>query len=185
MIELTKRERFLIYILMCFLIAVAGWFFFLSPTLDKNAELKVTRENNQMQLITLQQELKSVEEAPEQLEILEERYTKITNQYNKIMTNDNIDKLLTSQVLYYGMSPKSMTISELTDVSFDKEQKESKSIIQQSTVTMTLEGNLANLKKLIDSLEDIKGVEIGQFQYMITEEKESVVLSFVIYMIDK
>lgn len=184
MLELSKRERFLIYILSCFLIAVAGWFFFLSPALDKNSELRMTNENTQMQLLTLQQQLINLESAPEQLEKLEEKYTEITNQYNEPMPNDDIDKLLTTQVLSYGMNPKTMTIGDLEDVTLDKNKTE-KSIIKQSHVTMTLEGNIANLKKLIDSLDDMKGIEIGQFQYQMTKEKESVSLSFIVYMIQK
>lgn len=183
MLELTKREKFLLYVLVCFLLAVAGWFLLLSPTLDKNAELRVTDQNTLMQLSTLQKELINLESAPKQLEVLQERYDKITDQYNDILVNDDIDKLLTTSILAHGLYPQSMTIGNIENVQIDK--KDTASIIKQVKVTMTLEGTITNLKKLIDTLENMEGVEIGQFQYQITKEKESVVLSFVIFMVKK
>ena len=62
--SLTKREKVLIYILICFLIAVAGWFFLLNPALEKNNLVHADYEQSQENLASLKQQLKNYEEAP-------------------------------------------------------------------------------------------------------------------------
>lgn len=189
--ELSRREQFLIYVLVCFLIAVAGWFVLLDPALAKNSQLRVQNDSLQMQLLTLQQQLKDYENAPSELEVLEESYNEIASEYNSIMTNDNIDKLLTTQSLAHGFRPKSMTIGAISDVTFASadettdEEKTSENPLKQSVITMSLDGNLNNLKKLMNTINDMKGIELGNLSYQINQEKTSINLSFVIYMIQK
>lgn len=197
--KLTKREKTLIYILVCFLIVVAGWFFLLNPALEKNSLVHIQYEQSQMELTSLEKQLKDYEAAPEQLKILEENYNEIADKYNSILSNDDIDKLLTSKVLAYGFRPKSMTIgpttdavlksdgtTESTDTATNQNQQSSNSVIKQSTVNMTLTGDLNKLKKLMDAIHDLKGLEIGTLTYQLSGDTVNTInLSFIIYMIQK
>ena len=121
--SLTKREKVLIYILICFLIAVAGWFFLLNPALEKNNLVHADYEQSQENLASLKQQLKNYEEAPKQLERLEKSYNEIADQYSGILTNDDIDKLLTTKVLSVGLYPKSMAIGEISAAKLTSDKK--------------------------------------------------------------
>ena len=59
--ELTKREKTLIYILICFLLVVAGWFLLLQPALEKNTLVHSQYLEQQQKLSSLQKQLKDYE----------------------------------------------------------------------------------------------------------------------------
>lgn len=194
--KLTKREKTLIYILVCFLIIVGGWFLLLNPALEKNSLVHAEYEQKQAQLTALQQQLKDYESAPNQLEILEETYNEITNQYKSILSNDDIDKFLTTKVLTNGFKPISMTIGAIGDASFQTTATTStdtsttkttgNSVLKQVTVTMSLNGDLTKLKKLMNDIDGEKGVEISTLTYQLSNnENNTVNLSFILYMIQK
>lgn len=194
--KLTKREKTLIYILICFLIIVGGWFLLLNPALEKNSLVHAEYEQKQAQLTALQQQLKDYESAPNQLEILEETYNEITNQYKSILSNDDIDKFLTTKVLTNGFKPISMTIGAIGDASFQTTATTStdtsttkttgNSVLKQVTVTMSLSGDLTKLKKLMNDIDGEKGVEISTLTYQLSNnENNTVNLSFILYMIQK
>ncbi|WP_270526072.1 type II secretion system protein GspM [Longibaculum muris] len=78
--SLTKREKILIYVLVCFLLVVAGWFLLITPALEKNTLLNAQNVNLQSQILTLKKTLKDYESAPAELKIIEESYDKIADQ---------------------------------------------------------------------------------------------------------
>lgn len=190
--KLTKREKTLIYILICFLFIVGGWFLLLNPALEKDVAIKEEYLQVQSQLTTLKQQLKDYESAPEQLQIIEESYKEIADQYKAVLSNDDIDKYLTTKVLANGFRPKSMSIGAITDASTkaasnnSNSKTTSSSVLKQVTVTMSLSGNFNNLKKLMTAIEQEKGVEIATLTYQLSsQEANTVSLSFVMYMIEK
>ena len=190
--KLTKREKTLIYILICFLFIVGGWFLLLNPALEKDVAIKEEYLQVQSQLTTLKQQLKDYESAPEQLQIIEESYKEIADQYKAVLSNDDIDKYLTTKVLANGFRPKSMSIGAITDASTKSASNNSdskttsSSVLKQVTVTMSLSGNFNNLKKLMTAIEQEKGVEIATLTYQLSsQEANTVSLSFVMYMIEK
>ncbi len=195
--SLTKREKTLIYILICFLIIVAGWFLLLDPALQKNTLVKAEYEQKQSQLITVKQKLKDYEDAPNQYKILEESYNEIAGKYNEILSNDDIDKLITTKVLACGFRPKSLTIGEITNTSFqtsdnatseenNSNNQKTDSVIKQANINMTLSGDINKLKKLINSINEQEGLEIGNLSCQLSNNQaNSVSISFIIYMIEK
>ena len=192
--KLTKREKTLIYILICFLIIVGGWFLLLNPALEKNSKKHAEYLEVQQQLTTIQKQLIEYEQAPQQLKILEESYNEIASQYKDILSNDDIDKFLTTKVLSCGFRPVSLSIGAVSDASFkqatddkaDTKKTSGNSILKQVTINMSLNGNFNNLKKLMDTIEKEKGVEIANLSYQLSNtEKNTISLSFIMYMIQK
>lgn len=198
--SLTKREKTLIYVLICFLILVAGWFILLNPALEKNSQIHAEYEEKKSQLATIKQQLKDYEDAPSQYKILEDSYNEIAGQYSQVLSNDDIDKLITTKVLASGFRPKNLSISEAsnaslqaTDASSTTETTDSttdntatSSVIKQSTINMTLNGDLNKLKKLMSSISEQEGLEIGNLSYQLSNtQSNTVTISFVIYMIEK
>lgn len=198
--SLTKREKTLIYVLICFLILVAGWFLLLNPALEKNSQVHAEYEEKQTQLTTIKQQLKDYEDAPSQYQILEDSYNEIAGQYSQVLSNDDIDKLITTKVLASGFRPKNLSIGEVTGASLQStdttatdgtanpstDNSATSSVIKQSTINMTLNGDLTKLKKLMGSINEQEGLEIGNLSYQLSNaQSNTVTISFVIYMIEK
>ncbi|WP_028042155.1 type II secretion system protein GspM [Candidatus Stoquefichus massiliensis] len=198
--SLTKREKTLIYVLICFLILVAGWFLLLNPALEKNSQVHAEYEEKQTQLTTIKQQLKDYEDAPSQYKILEDSYNEIAGQYSQVLSNDDIDKLITTKVLASGFRPKNLSIGEVPGASLQStdttatdgtanpstDNSATSSVIKQSTINMTLNGDLTKLKKLMGSINEQEGLEIGNLSYQLSNaQSNTVTISFVIYMIEK
>ena len=114
--QLSNREKKLLYFLVCFLIVVGGWFLVISPALDKNSKLNVEYQSVLIQNTTKQTELSQYLNAQDELKIKEDNLNQLIEKYNPILSNEKIDKLLTSTFLSQGLTPISMTISSIADI---------------------------------------------------------------------
>ncbi|WP_270526073.1 hypothetical protein [Longibaculum muris] len=113
------------------------------------------------------------------------------------MSNDDIDKLLTTKILANGFKPVSLTIGTMTDATFKTEETKSSSqtkeatknkvsVIKQVNVIASISGNFSNLNKLLDAINNQKGLEIGNLTYQVSSnEKNTISISFIVYMVQK
>lgn len=173
--QLTAREKKLLYVLTCFLIVVAGWFLLITPALDKKTALNQQYEDALMENSKLQSELNQYILAPDQLKIKQDSLKEIIEKYNPILSNEKIDKLLTSAFLTNGLKPLSLAISDVkaattsTDTSTTSntttENTAETSYVQQATVNVSVSGSLTQITNTINSINKMKGVEISSFSY--------------------
>lgn len=173
--QLTAREKKLLYVLTCFLIVVAGWFLLITPALDKKTALNQQYEDALMENSKLQSELNQYILAPDQLKIKQDSLKEIIEKYNPILSNEKIDKLLTSAFLTNGLKPLSLAISDVkaattstdtnTTSNTTTENTAETSYVQQATVNVSVSGSLTQITNTINSINKMKGVEISSFSY--------------------
>lgn len=183
--QLSEREKRLLYILACFLIVIAGWFFLIIPALDKQTLLNQQYETVLMDNSVKQSELDKYLTAPDELKIKQESLKEIIEKYNPMMTNENIDKLLTSAFLSNGLKPISLNISEVKPVSSSSDESTETSYVTQATISVSVSGTLAQITNTVNSLHEMKGVEVSTFTYtegITIGDTANSTLTIIVYM---
>lgn len=200
---LTEREKKLIYILVLFLLVIGGWFLVIKPSLKNYNQAKLNKVNRATELTKLKDELKNYQQADGQLAILDQNYQTIIDKYNGVYTNDEIDDLITKQIMASGLTPASLNISEgntveqnssnsTTNKQKEVSTKDTSSNIITKTVTTTVQGNLNGVGNLLDKVKTMKGVSVASMNYSDKQDSSSQStninsydITFLVYMIDK
>lgn len=196
--QLSSREKKLLYFLVCFLLIIGGWYFIISPALDKHTAL-----NNEYQSLLMQNSSKQIElqrylSAPEELKEKQDSLNKIINKYNPILKDEKIDKLITTLILNNGLDPISLTIGDIQDVQLQQDntnetnntenETEQSAYVKQISVNITVLGTLTQMTKTIDDLHDMEGVQVSSFQYsesMSNTNEKTATMTIILYMAEQ
>lgn len=196
--QLSSREKKLLYFLVCFLLIIGGWYFIISPALDKHTAL-----NNEYQSLLMQNSSKQIElqrylSAPEELKEKQDSLNKIIKKYNPILKDEKIDKLVTTLILNNGLDPISLTIGDIQDVQLQQDntnetnntenETEQSAYVKQISVNITVLGTLTQMTKIIDDLHDMEGVQVSSFQYsksMSNTNEKTATMTIILYMAEQ
>ena len=196
--QLSSREKKLLYFLVCFLLIIGGWYFIISPALDKHTAL-----NNEYQSLLMQNSSKQIElqrylSAPEELKEKQDSLNKIIKKYNPILKDEKIDKLITTLILNNGLDPISLTIGDIQDVQLQQDntnetnntenEAEQSAYVKQISVNITVLGTLTQMTKTIDDLHDMEGVQVSSFQYsesMSNTNEKTATMTIILYMAEQ
>ena len=196
--QLSSREKKLLYFLVCFLLIIGGWYFIISPALDKHTAL-----NNEYQSLLMQNSSKQIElqrylSAPEELKEKQDSLNKIIKKYNPILKDEKIDKLVTTLILNNGLDPISLTIGDIQDVQLQQDntnetnntenEAEQSAYVKQISVNITVLGTLTQMTKTIDDLHDMEGVQVSSFQYsesMSNTNEKTATMTIILYMAEQ
>lgn len=206
-INLSKREKVLLYILVCLLLFVIGWYLLFLPASKTNTTLKnkYAQMNSEYQQVKGTMELygnidTGLQNAKETLALLQAQY------YPYTVTED-IDKLLTTAVQKHGLVPVSLTLEEATgkeitaflqevekvDETMSKEEKatKEKEIQEQSVKVMNVtqvvstSGFKSNISGYVEAIHQIEGVKLSGISYVVEQEMAKVTFKYTFYMIKK
>ncbi len=193
--QLSGREKRLLYILICFLIVVAGWFFVITPTIDSYIATSAQYDSIVAQKPTLEKQLKDYLDAPDQLKIKKDNYEAIIAKYNPLMSNEKIDKLLTTAFLSHRLKPISLSINNDANVVLNQQDQTNKSEeekdttissnLVQATVTVSVKGTFEQISNVVAYLDDMKGIEISNFNYGGDSDDSNTSITIVVYMFKK
>lgn len=175
--QLSSREKRLLYFLICFLVVVGAWYFLITPQLDKRTDLNAQYEMALNENASKQMELVKVQAAPEQLKQKKESLNEIIEKYNPIMSDEKIDKMVTTLLLSNRLNPRSLTIGEISNVNLSKDENKQdntnqettteNSYVKQVSVTITTSGTLTNILKAVDDFNSMDGIQIASFTYSV------------------
>lgn len=173
--QLSSREKRLLYFLICFLVVVGAWYFLITPQLDKRTDLNAQYEMALNENASKQMELVKVQAAPEQLKQKKESLNEIIEKYNPIMSDEKIDKMVTTLLLSNRLNPRSLTIGEISNVNLSKDENKQdntnqettteNSYVKQVSVTISTSGTLTNILKAVDDFNNMDGIQISSFTY--------------------
>ena len=191
--HLTQREKKLLYTLICFFIVVGGCFLLITPSLDKSSELNQTYQNALALNTSKQSDLSKYLLAPDELKIKKNSLKTIIDKYNSQLSNEKIDKLLTTAFLTNGLKPVSLAISDVKPASVKTAttdqtptDEETSEYVTQATVNVSVSGSLVQITNTIDTLNKMKGIEISKFTYTTSSSTQgsgtSATLTIVVYM---
>ena len=131
--------------------------------------------------------------APDELKIKKNSLKTIIDKYNSQLSNEKIDKLLTTAFLTNGLKPVSLAISDVKPASVKTAttdqtptDEETSEYVTQATVNVSVSGSLVQITNTIDTLNKMKGIEISKFTYTTSSSTQgsgtSATLTIVVYM---
>lgn len=201
--SLTKREKMLLYILLCLVIVVAGWFFLVEPALSNNTKSKGQLLKVQTDLQSVKAKYQEYSDAPLNADREIKDYQSKTEGLYANMSNEDIDKLLTGIVLRNGLIPQSFVIEKasnekIAEYNPDAKEEEEKqdtesgtgdSVITSTKVSVGVKGSIENIKNLVDEIKGNISLSLQDFNYtqdsVALLEGETIVLNFIVYTINK
>lgn len=108
--KLSRREKFLIYFLVCFLIGLFGLYFVVKPSYEKfivvneqAAEAKFTQQSMEMTIDGIPATMQARDDANAKLAGLK-------TPFSAKLPNEGVDSLLTQMCLGYSLSPRVLAI---------------------------------------------------------------------------
>lgn len=208
---LSKREKQLLYILLVFLLVMAGWFFAIKPSLENYRKQKNLLSQKETTLAELKSQLTQYQNAPSQLAAQTQTYKSLTKKYYKVLRNEKISEMFTDEIKSANLTPTNLTISDAQDdVSSSNNTTNSSSSSSSATSTstqaasstnaklvtkyvdVTVNGKIDQVSDLLQNIEgDTKSVGVTGLSYTPastssdTKSEDSFTIQFAVYMIKK
>ncbi|GEM_PF-1499204 len=208
---LSKREKQLLYILLVFLLVMAGWFFAIKPSLENYRKQKNLLSQKETTLAELKSQLTQYQNAPSQLAAQTQTYKSLTKKYYKVLKNEKISEMFTDEIKSANLTPTNLTISDAQDDVSSSNNTENSSSSSSSTmstntqaasstnaklvtkyVDVTVNGKIDQVSDLLQNIEgDTKSVGVTGLSYTPastssdTKSEDSFTIQFAIYMIKK
>ncbi|HAN57541.1 MAG TPA: hypothetical protein DCQ45_00975 [Erysipelotrichaceae bacterium] len=208
---LSKREKQLLYILLVFLLVMAGWFFAIKPSLENYRKQKNLLSQKETTLAELKSQLTQYQNAPSQLAAQTQTYKSLTKKYYKVLKNEKISEMFTDEIKSANLTPTNLTISDAQDdVSSSNNTENSSSSSSSATSTdtqaasstnaklvtkyvdVTVNGKIDQVSDLLQNIEgDTKSVGVTGLSYTPastssdTKSEDSFTIQFAVYMIKK
>lgn len=207
---LSKREKQLLYILLVFLLVMAGWFFAIKPSLENYRKQKNLLSQKETTLAELKSQLTQYQNAPSQLAAQTQTYKSLTKKYYKVLKNEKISEMFTDEIKSANLTPTNLTISDAQDDVSNSNNNTTNSSSSSSTssstsstsqtnaklvtkyVDVTVNGKIDQVSDLLQNIEgDTKSVGVTGLSYTPastssdTKSEDSFTIQFAVYMIKK
>ncbi len=108
--KLTKREKVLIYIMICVLILALGVFFVIKPAASWNSSVNSKYEKIKLQKMEMETTISQKQTAKGEIKEYEKKIKNMKSKFLEPMTNDEIDVKITGLIEQSGMTPQSLQI---------------------------------------------------------------------------
>ena len=191
---LSKRERILIFIAAIVVLVFVAFQFFIMPAYNKYTAKLDEYDNLSYEKELLDMEFRSEELTRNNYIDFEKEFIEIKERYPVVMSNEELDRMMTGLCLENKLNPVMLEISveetaeEETEVQTEEQpesaEEETDSAEEQTdsaeeqkvpfvvaTVTMNLSGDYNSMKGLIDTMEGIDYIQITQISY--AKEKDT------------
>lgn len=205
--KLSKREQVLVYILVMLMIAMVGWYFMISPAIDKNKSLKKQRDDLEYELASKEAIYDSNIDVTSAIKKADAELATYNDKFMSVMNDYEIDVYFSELAVKYNLTPVDLTINEATETEIksfseivgesDKNNKTSSSSSdnEDEEVPKTLVANVqqkvvgspANIARYIGDMAENSGISLYQLQYTYNKDstKEYTTLTYNLYMIEK
>ena len=188
--ELSKREKILIFIAVIVVLVFVAFQFFIMPVYSKYTAKSDEYYNLSYEKEQLDMKIQSEELTRNNYIDLEKDFMEIKESYPAVMSNEELDRMITGLCLENKLNPVMLEISveetaeEGTEAQTESAEEETDSAEEQTdsaeeqkvpfvvaTVTMNLSGDYNSMKGLIDTVEGIDYIQITQISY--AKEKDT------------
>jgi len=191
---LSKRERILIFIAAIVVLVFVAFQFFIMPAYNKYTAKLDEYDNLSYEKELLDMEFRSEELTRNNYIDFEKEFIEIKERYPVVMSNEELDRMMTGLCLENKLNPVMLEISveetaeeetevqteeqpESAEEETDSTEDETDSAEEQAvpfvvaTVKMNLGGDYNSMKGLIDTVENIDYIQITQISY--AKEKDT------------
>lgn len=201
--KLTKREKTLLYILLCVIVFVGGIFLLIMPAFQKSLTLENSYQTAKSKLQETKASVKNYDNLDQEIEEINQRLSSITAKFYSTMEYEDVDKIVTELALNHYLEPTSLNIAEVKkeevvnykeflanaakkdDGSADANKEVDEDMaLDVYNVTLTVDGNISNLQTLIDVANESRSMKINSVSYADqSDENKSMQITFKIFMI--
>lgn len=193
--KLTKREKILLYFLLCFVLAIGGLFVLVLPTMQAKNDAEVSYSSAKLELESLKSTIVEYGDLDAAIQDTQKQIDDLKHKFYAPMVNEDIDKLLKDKMLTYSLTPLSMSISDPVEVVLTPFQEKStenegaNTTAQENTATLGLvsvsvsfSGNTVNLANLVDDIRAMEATQVGSLSYNASGDDNPLSISFKLYV---
>lgn len=194
--KLNKRERRLLYILLCVLLVVGGIFLVLLPAFEKNTSLKVKYKQAEQEMAALSTADVDATEAAKDTKNTHNKIKKLKDSFYSSMQKEDLDAMLTQLVMDHGLTPVSLTIEDVKEdevLSFTEQKQKNKDSknpaevyrMQVYNAEMQVSGDVLKLQQLVDTANASKSMKVSALSYTEqNQEQKTMHVTFKVFMVD-
>ena len=192
--KLTKREKRLLYILLCVLLVVGGIFLVVLPAFEKNTSLKAKYKQAEQEMAALSNTDSNATAAAKDTKSIHNKIKKLNDSFYSSMQKEDLDAMLTQLVMDHGLTPVSLTIEDAKEeevLSFtEQKNKDSKNPaevyrMQVYNAEMQVSGDVLKLQQLVDTANSSKSMKVSALSYTEqNQEQKTMRVTFKVFMVD-
>lgn len=192
--KLNKREKRLLYILLCVLLVVGGIFLVVLPAFEKNTSLKAKYKQAEQEMAALSNTDSNAAEAAKDTKSIHNKIKKLNDSFYSSMQKEDLDAMLTQLVMDHGLTPVSLTIEDAKEeevLSFtEQKNKDSKNPaevyrMQVYNAEMQVSGDVLKLQQLVDTANSSKSMKVSALSYTEqNQEQKTMRVTFKVFMVD-
>ena len=191
---LTKREKFMLYVLLCIIIFAGGVFWMLMPALEKHNSLKADYDTAQLELQSAKASIIDYGDLDKKLKETSEELKNIKNKFYEDMKKEDVDNLITSMTIEHGLTPVSLSIADADEepimsyTEYELQQKKSTNAksntqIKVYNVNLSVSGAIADVQTLIADVRTTKSLKVSGVTYSQENEDQTTTITFKLFMI--
>lgn len=201
--SLSKREKTLIYILVCMIVFIGGIFLLVLPSFEQYSKAKSAYDEASDQLVitkasvpdytTLDANVKKVKKELVEIrksfyeemnkEDLDQEITQLVVEHNLVPVNLSMSEIASEEVMNYEAYLKSQTKEQSTSTTKNKTETTKKTTAKVYNVTMVVQGTVQNVQSLVNDANKTYSMKIGSVQYSEQQEDtKQMTITFKVYM---
>lgn len=166
--KLTKREKVLLYVLICFLILMGGIFWLILPAMDTLLERQARYQEVQEEYLLTRTAIDGISGVQEQTARIQENIAAMDGYYYPPMTTEQVDTLVTGLVRIYGLTPVSLSLSdpEPTALAYfgEKRSTTAAGVLLCCEAVLQLSGTAENAIALLDGIAGMTSLKVSDLQ---------------------
>ena len=194
--KLNKREKRLLYILLCVLLVVGGIFLVVLPAFEKNTSLKVEYKQAEQEMAALSNTDSNAMEAAKDTKSIHNKIKKLNDSFYSSMQKEDLDAMLTQLVMDHGLTPVSLTIEDAKEeevLSFTEQKQKNKDSknpaevyrMQVYNAEMQVSGDVLKLQQLVDTANSSKSMKVSALSFTEqNQEQKTMRVTFKVFMVD-
>lgn len=200
--SLSKREKTLIYILVCMIVFIGGIFLLVLPSFEQYSKAKSAYDEASDQLVitkasvpdytTLDANVKKVKKELAEIrksfyeemdkEDLDQEITQLVVEHNLVPVNLSMSEIASEEVMNYEAYLKSLS-KEQINTTENKTETTKKTTAKVYNVTMVVQGTVQNVQSLVNDANKTYSMKIGSVQYSEQQEDtKQMTITFKVYM---
>lgn len=198
--QLSKRERMLLYILICMVVFIGGIFLLVMPSFEKYTTAKSSRDTAVQVLASTKKNMPDYTDVDEKLKTSEEALEKVKKLFYSEMEKEDVDQIITSFTVQHNLNPVNLNINSITTedvISYEdyvasqdksesstEEKPESTVSAKVYDVSLTVTGTVEDVQQLVNDANNTYSMKIASVQYSNQIELvKQMTITFKIYMI--
>lgn len=198
--SLSKREKTLIYILVCMIVFIGGIFLLVLPSFEQYSKAKSAYDEASDQLVITKASVPNYTTLDENVKKVKKELDEMRKNFYEEMDKEDLDQEITQLVVEHNLVPVNLSMSEIASEevmnyedyikSKNSENTKNENKVTISTtsakvyaVTMVVQGTVQDVQALVNDANKTYSMKIGSVQYSEQqEESKQMTITFKVYM---